>query len=112
MRSTSRIHARGASMVEYMIILGVVALASLTAFNAFGTDARALAAKEGACVQSFACNGGPGYDGLAAGSDRPPTGDAPPPGNVGDARLGPSGAWADASSHRKLARWRIALVIS
>lgn len=91
MNARARGRARGASMVEYMIILGVVALSALTAFTAFGKDAQGLAQKEGACVESMSCSGGPGYDGLSATSDRSA------PGPAGDARSGPSGAWADAS---------------
>ncbi len=75
--------ARGANLVEYLILLGAIALFSLVAVVAFS---KALAKKldeEGKCVASFDCGGGggggalPGVGSDASGSQVPPA--APPP---------------------------------
>lgn len=76
---------RGASLVEYMIILGVVALAALGAFQLFGESAQGLARREGDCVRTFQCGeGSPFPEGgiPASGSNTPGNGGPPPPGGA------------------------------
>lgn len=85
---------RGGSLVEYMIILGVVALAALGAYQIFGESTQGLAQREGSCVRTFQCgegspfpeSGAPATDGAPAspGSSAPPGSAAPPSGRVVD----------------------------
>jgi Flp pilus assembly pilin Flp len=44
---------RGANMVEYMIMVGLVALGALAAFNAFGGNVTAKITEEGGKVQAI-----------------------------------------------------------
>jgi Flp pilus assembly pilin Flp len=49
---------RGASAVEYIITLGLIALVSVAAFAMFGQDLNKLAEREGECVRTFQCGAG------------------------------------------------------
>jgi hypothetical protein len=42
-------------MVEYMILLGVVALAALAGYSVFGTEMHGVAGREAECVRTFSC---------------------------------------------------------
>lgn len=57
-RSVSRSHVRGATLAEYIILVGVVALAALIGFEAFGNSTREAAITQGRCVSAMACNEG------------------------------------------------------
>lgn len=55
---------RGASMVEYILVLGAVVLTAVLAFSLFGDDVRGAVTKEGQCVEALQAgctNGGGGY---------------------------------------------------
>lgn len=45
---------KGATMVEYILLVGVVALLSIVAFTAFGADVQAKIQSEGAAVTGIA----------------------------------------------------------
>ena len=70
-QSLARARVRGASLVEYMIVLGAIALCAAGAFSLFGGDVRSLLGWEGDCVRTFQCEG-QGIGGDGAGS--PPVG--------------------------------------
>jgi|GEM_PF-6341587 len=74
--------ARGASNLEYAIVLGVVALSGIAAFEAFGKEARDLAEREGECVRTFTCGEGSPFP-ESGGSGAPAGGGGPPPGSNG-----------------------------
>jgi hypothetical protein len=75
MQTASR--ARGVSSVEYMIILGLVALVSLVAYAQFGKETQDLAGREGECVRTFQCADGTPSGGMPSGkgvaNDPPPS---------------------------------------
>jgi hypothetical protein len=56
---------RGASLVEYLIVLGLVALAAIGGFALLSRNVNALGEREAECVQTFQCGGG----GTASGAD-------------------------------------------
>jgi len=73
-RSTSLLRwsdARGATLVEYLLVVGVIALTSIAGFTAFGDELRAVLGWESDCVRSFTCTRGTD-DGTAA-FQTPPT---------------------------------------
>jgi Flp pilus assembly pilin Flp len=57
---------RGASLVEYALVVGLVAIVALTGYRAFGSALLDKSEAHAACVESFSC--GPGND-PGAGSD-------------------------------------------
>src|SRR5678815_973716 len=79
-RSLSR-GAKGASLVEYLVLVGVVALAAVVSAHSFGDAVRGQAESEGACVARLdaACAGdrrddrdGPVTGSAGEGSDKAP----------------------------------------
>jgi hypothetical protein len=55
-------------MVEYIIIVGVVALAAIIAFSAFAKEEQALSARQGQCVQGMQCGEGSSFPSSNLGS--------------------------------------------
>jgi len=68
--------ARGASLVEYLIVVGAIALAAMAGFIGFGDQVRGLIGRESECVRTFQCEGGT-Y----------PTSEGSPPGQPNGAQL-------------------------
>jgi Flp pilus assembly pilin Flp len=61
---------RGANLVEYLVIVGLIALVAMAGFRAFGRSVDDKATAQAACVDSLACSGtGTGADGNAIGDD-------------------------------------------
>lgn len=63
-------------MVEYLVVVGVIALAAIVGFRAFGDDTRKLSATQSACVDAMACGQGGAFpsssvDAGAAGANDP-----------------------------------------
>jgi len=77
--------ARGASAVEYVIIVGVVALVAGGAFQLLTHPSAELADREGACVRTLDCRGGAGS--VAGGY---PQAESQPPGGTGPGSERPS----------------------
>jgi hypothetical protein len=64
-----RLDDRGASALEYVIVLGLIALLASAAFAIFGGKVRGLSDQEAECVETFECSGGySGADYARAGS--------------------------------------------
>lgn len=85
--------ARGGTFVEYLSLVGVVALCSLGAFTSFGTDVQDLATREGNCVHSLNCTGSAsGTGGLGGGGGAGGSGGAGSPGGSGGKG---GGFWSD-----------------
>jgi Flp pilus assembly pilin Flp len=49
---------RGASLVEYVLLVGLVAIVALTGFRAFGSAILGKSEAQAACVESFSCGQG------------------------------------------------------
>jgi len=49
---------RGAQLVEYLILVGMIAVLALAGFHAFGRSASSKAEAQAACVDSLDCSGG------------------------------------------------------
>jgi len=72
MRSRSALlrDTRGANLVEYLVIVGLIALVAMAGFRAFGRSVDDKATAQAACVESFSCSGnGNGTNGNATGDD-------------------------------------------
>ena len=70
--------ARGASLVEYLLVVGLVALAALGAYSQFGASAQSLSGREAECVRTFSCGPGTDYPSAALpteGAKATPAGD-------------------------------------
>jgi hypothetical protein len=88
---------RGVSTIEYMIIVGVVALLSMAAYAAFGKDAQGLADREGECVRTFQCSDG-SSGGMPSGNG---VANDPPPGqNNGGGATPPGGGTTPAAASK------------
>jgi pilus assembly protein Flp/PilA len=48
---------RGANLVEYLVVVGLIALVALAGFRAFGRSVDEKATAQAACVESFSCSG-------------------------------------------------------
>lgn len=77
--------SRGASFVECLLVVALVALGVVLAFRGFGGQVRATAEREAECVRTFTCAPGtPSVAAPAAGESNAPTeGNAPAPGERG-----------------------------
>ncbi|AKU94763.1 hypothetical protein AKJ09_01427 [Labilithrix luteola] len=56
----------GATLVETLAVVGIVALAAIAAYVGFGDSIRGTTQREAACVQTFSCGGGSNAGGTAA----------------------------------------------
>jgi Flp pilus assembly pilin Flp len=66
---------RGAQLVEYMVLIGLVALLAMAGFRTFGESAKAKAEAHARCVASLSCDGSANAVTPGALADAPP----PPP---------------------------------
>ncbi|MEJ7735676.1 MAG: C2 family cysteine protease, partial [Polyangiaceae bacterium] len=66
---------RGASLVEYMLVVGAVGIVSIAGYRAFGSSVQARAEAQARCVETFDCGGNgaptPGTGTAASGVDDP-----------------------------------------
>jgi len=95
-RTRRPLRTRGASLVEYLIIVGVVALSALGAFAIFKDELVGVAGWEADCVRSMSCKGngnfpeagnssGSGGSSGSSGSSGAAAGGDGPPGEMSDA---------------------------
>lgn len=82
-----RRRTRGATLVETLAVVGVIALASLAAYVGFGDSIRGTTQREAACVQTFSCGGGSNGGGTAGMAG---------PSTAGDSSQGSQG-WGSAT---------------
>jgi Flp pilus assembly pilin Flp len=72
---------RGAQLVEYALLVGLVALVALVGIRAFGESVKAKAEAHARCVESLSCGDGTANAAApGAGAESPP---APPPSQTG-----------------------------
>jgi len=75
---------RGAGLVEYMMVVGLVALVGIGGFRAFGSAALAKVNDQADCVATFSCEtGAPAGVDAPDGAVAPGLDGTPPPGNPG-----------------------------
>jgi len=55
-------------MVEYLVVVGAIALAALGGFGAFGRDVGGVAEREAACVRTLSCGGSSSFPDAASAS--------------------------------------------
>src|SRR5262245_66225289 len=63
--------ARGANLVEYIIVVGLIAIVAIGGFRLFGSSVNDKADRQAACVHSLACDGN--GDSSALGPNRTQT---------------------------------------
>jgi Flp pilus assembly pilin Flp len=95
---------RGAGLVEYLIVVGLVAVFCLAGWRAFGAEVDAKASAQSACVDTFSCGpgGAEGAEGTAAAMPIQGAAALPPPGAAPAPAPAPPPAPAPAPESRGL----------